>query len=984
MILMEKQLGSKLLFTLFLFGQVSFSFALNPKKAITQYSHNVWQAEDGLPQNSVNAMVHTQDGYLWLGTQEGLVRFDGVRFRVFNNKNTKGIRNSYVTALCVDKEGSLWIATNGGGLSQLKDGRFTTHSTDEGLSSRIVRSVYGSKDGSLWVGTGGEGLNLFKDGRFTTYSTKDGLPSNDVLAVYEDQKGTLWIGTEGGGLGRFKDGIFTVFTTKEGLSSNVVLSLYEDREENLWIGTRGGGLNRFKDGQFTLYTTKDGLTNNNVMTVREDRDGNLWIGTNGGGLNRFADGIFTSFTTKEGLSSDIVSSLWGEDKEGSLWIGTNGGGLNRLRDGKFLTYTTQEGLANNRVRPIYESHDGSVWIGTEGGGLNRLKDGRFTTYTTRDGLAGNDVRAIYEGRDGSLWIGTSGGLNRLKDGVFTTYTTKNGLVNDYVRALYEDEEGTLWIGTNGGLNQLNDGVFTTYTTKNGLPNNVVRTIYQTRKGSLWVGTNGGLNRFKDGMLTPFIPKDELSGQIVLSLYEDKSGTLWIGTNGVGLYRFKEDRLTAFTTKEGLFDDNVFQILEDGQENLWMSCNRGVFRVSRQELDDFAAGRISSITSIAYGAADGMKSGECDHASPGGFKTRDGKLWFATIRGVVVIDPSKIAVNRVIPPVAIEEFIVDRNAIELRKGTHLSAGSKNFEFHYAGLSLLAPEKVKFKYKLEGFEKEWIEAGTRRVAYYTNIPPGEYHFKVMVCNNDGVWNEAGASFAFYLKPFFHQTPYFYFLCAIGLVLLGVGSVRFRVKQLKAHERDLDLLVEERTKELKNVMGQLEKANRELEYLSLTDKLSEVANRRSFEIFLNQEWRRCAREGRPLSLIMADIDFFKAYNDTYGHLKGDECLKQVAGILKDAACRAGDLVARYGGEEFVVVMSFTDSQGAKVVAEKMRANLEKLSLPHSSSCMSGQVTISLGVATLIPDRESSRNDLILAADQALYQAKQSGRNCVVCVTL
>ena len=800
-------------FSLFI-GQPTISFALDPKKAITQYSHNVWQAESGLPQNSVNTMIQTRDGYLWLGTQEGLVRFDGVRFVVFNSKNVAGLKLNYITALFEDAQGTLWIGTNGGGVSRFKDGKFTNYSTDEGLSSRIVRSVYGSEDGSLWAGTGGGGLNRFKDGRFTIYGVKEGLPSNDVLVVFEDQKGTLWIGTEGGGLARFKDEAFTVFTTKEGLSSNVVLSLYEDHDGNLWIGTRDGGLNRYKDGRFAVYTTRDGLRSNNVMAVREDRDRSLWIGTNGGGLNRFANGKFTAFTTKEGLSSDIVSSLCGEDREGCLWIGTYGGGLNRLSDGKFLTFTTLEGLGNNRVRPIYESRDGSVWIGTEGGGLSRLKDGRFTTYTTRDGLAADDVRALYEGRDGCLWIGTSGGLNRLKDGAFSTITTKNGLVNDYVRALYEDREGNLWIGTNGGLNRLKDGVFTTITTKDGLTNNFIRIIYQAQDGSIWVGTNGGMNLFKGGSLTASTTIDQLSGLIVLCIYEDKSGTLWIGTQNAGLNRFKEGRLTAFTTNQGLYDDNVFQILEDGNENLWMSCNNGVFKVSKRELEDFTAGRIRSITSTAYGVADGMKSKECDHASPGGYKTRDGKLWFGTIKGAVVIDPSNMAGNRVIPPVTIEEFIVDKNAVELRGSPHLPAGSKNFEFQYTGLSLLAPDKVKFKYKLEGLDKDWMEAETRRAAYYTNIPPGNYRFRVTACNNEGVWNEAGADFGFYLKPYFYQTSYFYVLCGLGVVSLGLGGYRVRVRQLKAREKHLTRLVKERTIELQDANARAEEARRAAE--------------------------------------------------------------------------------------------------------------------------------------------------------------------------
>ncbi|PYP89293.1 MAG: hypothetical protein DMF61_03500 [Blastocatellia bacterium AA13] len=773
------------------------ALALDPRKAVTQYGHDFWQTEHGLPQNSVNAIAQTRDGYLWFGTQEGLVRFDGVRFTVFDIKNTKELKSSYITALFEDDSGSLWIGTNGGGLTKLRNGVFTTYNTTDGLAGQELRTISGGRDGDIWIGTAGRGLNRFKDGRFTTYTTRDGLSSNDVLAVYEDSDKTLWIGTEGGGLNRLKNGVFTVVTTKQGLESNVVMSLCGDRNGNLWIGTRGGGLNRFSGGQFTNYTIKDGLSSDSIMALREDRDGNLWIGTDGGGLNRFRGGAFSAFTTKEGLPSDIVGSLY-EDQEGSLWVGTNGGGLNRLKDAKFLTYTTLEGLVHNRVRPIYEANDGSIWIGTQGGGLSHLKDGSFTSTTSRTGLASNDVRAIYESRDGSLWIGSSGGLNRLKNGVFTTYKTKNGLVNDYVRALNEDREGNLWIGTNSGLNRFKDGVFTTYTTKEGLTNNFIRIIYQARDGSIWIGTSSGLNRFKDGKLTSIAGIDGLA-DTVLSLYEDSDNTLWIGTGQAGLRRLRDGKLEVFTTKDGLFDDSQYTILEDEQANLWMSCNKGVYRVSKRDLDDFAMRKISSIRSISYGVPDGMKSNECNAASPGGYKTRDGRLWFATIKGVAVIDPSNIAMNSLAPPVAIEEIVVDKNVIRPGEPNRLSAGSQSFEFHYTALSLLAPGKVLFKCKLEGFDKDWIEAGPRRVAYYTNISPGKYRFRVMACNNDGVWNEAGSALDFYLQPHFYQTYWFYGLCGFGVIVAGLGTFNIRIKRLKSREKDLVRRVDERTTEL-----------------------------------------------------------------------------------------------------------------------------------------------------------------------------------------
>jgi len=968
-----------------LITQCLYLLGLDPKKAITQYVHNVWKIEDGLPQNTVSAIVQTKDGYIWLGTEEGLALFDGVQFTVFDKRNTEEIKNNYIMTLYEDRKGNLWIGTRGGGLNRLRDGKFKSFTTKEGLSNDNVRSIYGDKEGNLWIGTRGGGLNRLRDGKFTTFTTKEGLSNNNVRSIYADKEGNLWIGTDGGGLNRLKDGKFITYTMKEGLSNNFVISIYEDREGSLWIGTNGGGLNMLKNGKFTIYTTKEGLSNNFVWSICEDREGSLWIATDGGGLNRLKSGKFTAYTTKEGLSDNSVRSIY-EDREGSLWIGTVGGGLDRLMDGKFTAYTTKEGLSNDSVWSIYEDRKENLWIGTKGGGLNRLKEGKFTNFTTKEGLSNDIVRSIYEDKEGSLWIGTfGGGLNRLKDGKFTAFTTKNGLSSDNVRSIYGDREGNLWIGTDGGgLNKLKNGKFTIYTTKEGLSNNFVWSICEDRDGSLWIGTDGdGLNRLKDGKFIAYTTKEGLSNNLVLSIFEDKEGDLWISTGGGGLNRLKDGKFTIYTTREGLFDDIVYTILEDGKENFWMSGNKGIFRVSKKELDDFSERKVESIACISYGRADGMQSSECNGGNqPAGWKSRDGKLWFPTLKGMAMIDPANIKINELPPPVVIERVLIDNESIDLNRYSKLSPGKKRFEFHYSGLSFLIPQRVKFNYKLEGFDEEWIDAGSHRTAYYTNIPPGHYRFRVIACNNDGIWNETGASIEFYLKPYFYQTILFYVLCGLSVVLISMGGYRLRVRQIKAKEKHLTVLVEERTKQLGKVMNQLERANQELEQLSMTDKLTAVANRRSFEAFLDREWRRCGREGLSLSLIMADIDFFKAYNDANGHPMGDECLKQVAGTIRNIIHRAGDLCARYGGEEFVVVLSNTDSRGANIVAEKLRGGIEELGIPHSNSCVSAYVTLSLGVSSMIPDRHSSLELLIKAADQALYQAKQKGRNRVVCV--
>jgi ligand-binding sensor domain-containing protein/signal transduction histidine kinase/CheY-like chemotaxis protein len=845
-----------------------FVFSLDPNKEITQYIADVWRIEQGLPQNSVGSIIQTRDGYLWLATQEGLVRFDGVRFRVYDKRNVAQLSNHWIWTICEDREGNLWIGTYGGGLVHLnsKDGKFTAYTKKHGLSDDYIGCTYEAHDGGLWIGTE-NGLNYMKNGTFTTYTTNQGLAYPRVWSVCEDREGNLWIGTYGGGLNRFKNGKFTTYSTKtgEGLSADHVLSIYEDREGRLWFGTYSG-LNRFKDGRFVSYTTKQGLSNDVVTSIYEDGEGILWIGTNGGGLNRLdlRDGQFnfTRYTTKQGLSYDIVDSIY-EDREGSLWIGTDGGGLNRLKDGKFSNFTEMQGLSDDMVNSIYEDRQGSLWIGTYGGGLNRFKDEKFTTYTKKHGLASNFIWVIYEDRQGNLWLGTSGnGLNRFKDGKFTAYTTDEGLSNDFVWAVCEDQKGSLWIGTDHGLNCMDrrdsiDGKFTitVYTTKHGLSGNYIVTILEDREGNLWIGTDGGgLNRLNrpDSIagtftFTPYTTEHGLSDDTVCAIYEDREGDLWLGTYG-GLNRMKDGKFKSVTVNDGLFDDTVFQIHEDDRANLWMSCNKGIFRVSKKELNDFFDGKRSRVNCVSYNENDGMKSRECNGGyQSAGCKSRDGKLWFPTIKGMVMIDPDHIKINRQPPPVKIEKIVGDNINIDLLHSYFaagekmvLSPGTEQFEIHYTGLSFLVPGKVRFKCKLEGFDKDWREVGTRRTAYYTKIPPGHYTFRVKACNNDGVWNETGTSISFYLEPYFYQTWWFYMLCALGAVFLAVGIYRLRVNQLTRHKMELERMVVERTTDLERKTNQLEqeiterkRAEEEAEQARVA---AEEANRAKSEFLAN----------------------------------------------------------------------------------------------------------------------------------------------------
>jgi PAS domain S-box-containing protein len=771
--------------------------ALDPSVAITQYGLSSWTTNDGLPQSSVSAIAQTRDGYLWFGTEEGLARFDGTRFAIFDKHSTPAFDGHNVNALLAARDGSLWIGGNGG-LTRYKDGKFTSYWKREGLQV-VVNSLAEGPDGSIWVAANASGVCRFHDGKFTSYTTSNGLPLDLIFSLFTAADGTLWIGTNGGGLSHFAHGTFTSYTMRDGLANNIVWAIHQDHAGDLWIGTNGG-LNRLHNGHLSTFTTADGLTNNSVKVIRQDHDGNLWIGTDGGGLNRYSNGKFTSIDQKQGLSDNSVVALQ-EDLEGSLWVGTLSGGVNELRPGKFVTISKSEGLSTDVVWSVREARDGSLLIGTDNG-FSRWKNGQMHTISSPGGLSSNVVRTVLDDRDGGLWIGTLDGLYHYDThGKLTVFhAMSSGLSHDMIRSLAQDREGNIWIGTRGGgLNRLRDGIFTVFNTKNGLASNLLFSIDQDADGTLWIATSGGVSLLKDGRFRNYTTRDGLSSDTVEVTYEDHDGAHWIGTYGGGLNRIKGGHITPITAKDGLFDDVVYTILDDGIGYLWMTCNRGIFRVSKKELNDFADHKIQRVHSISYGVADGMKNTECNGGFPGGWKGTDGRLYFSTSGGVASIHPAHVRLNTVAPKVRIEEVLLDETRMPAAASLSVGPGRHSLEIHYTALSFLAPQKVAFRYRLRGFSPEWTEAGNRRVAFYTNLPPGNYVFEVMGSNNDGVWSTAGNPLAIVQQPHFYQTKWFTSVVAVLIVALLSLLYFLRVAALRRRQRMLERLVHERTEQL-----------------------------------------------------------------------------------------------------------------------------------------------------------------------------------------
>jgi signal transduction histidine kinase/ligand-binding sensor domain-containing protein/CheY-like chemotaxis protein len=793
---------------LLLLGTPGTAAALDPGKAIAQYGRELWTTQHGLPHNSVRAFAQTADGYLWLGTQAGLARFDGVQFTSFDRFSTPELEHDHVLALAAGRDGSLWIGTSGS-LVRLKDGQFRRVTLPESPGELTVRAILEARDGTLWVGTQHGGLLRLQGSQITSYTTPQGLSNPFVRCLYEDAEGALWIGTDNG-LNRWQGGRMTSYTTLDGLPHNSVWSLAGGADGSLWIGTRLGGLSRLKDRRFRTYSTKDGLPNPIVLSLCEDRKRNLWIGTDGGGLSRLTAGKITSFGTKQGLSSSIVRALL-EDREGNIWIGTAGGGLHQLSEQRFTTYSSRsEGLSTDLVWSIHAGRDGAMWVGTAGGGLNRLQDGAFTAVAIAGEPRSAFVWPVYEDRESRLWVGVEGGRLHCRTG---------GRWIDYPRpgdpafpakftSILQDGYGDVWIGAAGDkLYRFRNNRFQVFGAAEGFSADTVRALAEDQEGSLWIATNRGLIRRQNEQFLTYTRRDGLSTNRITSLYPGRNGALWIGTRDGGLNVLRDGKFSAYTTKNGMPDDSVYSIVEDDRGDVWITCRRGLFRLSQSTL---TAGSRQKVVFESFESARGIRNTEFNYgAQPASVRSPDGRLWFPTYGGVVTIDTVNTTVNSLPPPVLIQEMIVDRRPIDIAQNARVAPGEGNLTFHYSALSYRSPKKVRFRYKLEGFEKDWTDAGMRRSAYYTNLPPGTYRFHVAAANSDGIWNEEGASIRFTLAPHFYQTMWFY--VATGLLIAAAGGAAYqrRVRALYSRERWLEASVALRTEELQREVAERKQA-------------------------------------------------------------------------------------------------------------------------------------------------------------------------------
>jgi ligand-binding sensor domain-containing protein/signal transduction histidine kinase len=835
--------------------------AFAQRKSIKQYVHQIWTTENGLPQNSASSIVQTHDGYIWFATQEGLARFDGVEFRVFDRTNTKELPSSWFVRMKEDSAGGLWARPTGyaPGMVRYHDGVFTMYDTSNGLPHNRVINWENDRHGTMWLGTPG-GLAEFKDGKFLTYTVRNGLPSDTVFGLGLDSKENLWISTRGG-LARLAGGKIEKMTGGKEFPDTTFLQLggpsniYEDRHGTIWMATPTHLLS-YSGGVATRYEKKSVLSNPNIRAIHEDAKGTLWIAT-AGGLNSFAGGRFTRYNVSGDPDENDIFQIR-EDREASLWLAT-GKGIARFADGVFERYDRENGLTDNAVQDILIDKEGSIWVSTFGGGVDRFRDEKFVTYSSKVGLSYDNVESVIEDRTGAIWVGTSfGGLNRLKDGAITVFENTQGLPFVDVRALGEDKQGTIWIGSGRGFHTIRNGAISKVsvtldgspkiepgpfllkrsgewlvTTRNklllrnganftvvtsigdeSLAKNNIRSLFEDSRGTIWISTEDALYWYRNGNLEKTGPRQGFTAAWVMCYYEDREGIVWLGASDAGLFRFKDGKFVNISPRQGLFDYVAYTVFEDKAGYLWMSSNRGVFRVSKKELNDVADGKAQSVTCNSYGTADGMESRECNGGyAPSGFQLHDGRLCFSTTRGLAVVNPADIRLNRIPPPVVIDRFLVEGERESATESVQVPAGKSRFEFHYAGISFAGSKEVRYKYQLVGLDEGWFDAGSRRDAYYTHLDPGEYTFRVIAANSDGIWNEKGASVSFVLEPHFYQSAWFIGLAAFAFLTVGPSFYLYRMRSMKKRRAELEQLVQVRTGELQKTVTNLKETQTQL---------------------------------------------------------------------------------------------------------------------------------------------------------------------------
>lgn len=947
-----------------------------------------WTTREGLPHNSVNALAQTADGYLWLATWEGVARYNGREFKVFGRETIPELGDVAMRELHVDSEGTLWVGGVRGDILKYSGNRWQSLPPAPGF----INALQVDTRGRLWVGQESRGLlRIDPDGTRVRIGREQGLPGDSVFDLALDAEGRVWVATSGG-LAEVLDERAQALPHLEGEGSATVLGLGLDRAGRLLLATaRGAFRARGRDPAQGFDSLHPQLHSTSVFRIVESADGGLWLGLSTEGLVRLDGEHLQRFGTHDGLPNGRVLSLL-LDREGALWTATNGG-LLRLGLAPFSSLTSAQGLTDNFVRAVLRDSSGSLWFGT-GRGLNHWRRGRFEPLDDPQ-LATLSVLSLAEGGDGDLLVGSfDRGVLRLREGrVVEQIDTSRGLPSNQIRALLRDRRGRVWIGTIGGLALFDPGSGRAERLQPGPAGEFVIALAEDAQGTIWIGTPQGLDRITGDQpiaAGPALPADTRS---LFAINPEEGGqALWLASDrGLLHLHVASGTVGRIGPAQGLPMEKVFHAVADGAGHLWLSSNRGAVRIRREEAKAVLRGQTPRLFAEVFDEAHGMASSQCNTGSPAAALGPEGGIWIATAVGVAHIKAEQLEERTAqVPPTVIESVTAEGRELALDGSpAQLPPGTSRIGFSVAGLGYVMPERIHYRYRLEGFDREWVERGRLHAVEYTNLPPGAYTLRTQAAYVGSPWASQEARFEFEIEPFFWQRAWVQALGVLLALLLGYLVFRLRVRALRQRARELQHAVARKTAELRASTDQLLAADAEksrlLEQLrehaeaferqAREDALTGLANRRVFDQTLAHEFRRARRTGTPLCLAMIDIDHFKRINDGYSHAAGDAVLVAVAGVMREQ-CREMDVLSRWGGEEFGLLLPHTRREDALRVCERLRVAFAALTFEDIDPQLRVSVSIGLADEAGLETHES----LLARADQALFTAKREGRDRVV----
>jgi diguanylate cyclase (GGDEF)-like protein len=946
-----------------LFTQYSAYASIKSPLPLDDYYKQTWTTHDGLPHNSIHDLAQSSDGYLWIATWEGLVKFNGRKFAVFPRVSIAGLSSSGVLSLATNDDGRLIVTGARGGISERKN----NHWVAQKPSGNMINAIIYDKKQGYWFSP--EKAGLIYRNQHTQHDTII-IPKVTVSNILQDAYNQVWAATT--------TGLYLVdnkkqvkhFTLKDGLPNSRVYEIISTQNKQIIVGT-AQGLYILKEDHF--YPFIPALQHEAITGLFEDSNQDLWIGTIGKGLYRYSDLGLEHINDTDGLPNNRVSIIY-QDNEGSIWVGTNSG-LFRLREAPFITFTTKQGLLGNFVRTVLAHSDGSLWVGSSKG-LNKIVQHKTSAILPVNTSKPSYILSLAEGKSGEVFAGSATqGVFKVAQGQLKPYlTVADGLPNNEIRSMLYDSKDNLWIGTAVGLVKRDkQGELHDFSKDNNLLDNYIMAITEDKKGRIWVGTRNGVVMYGQQDVKRYPIREQFDARFVFGLFVD-GNIMWLATDR-GLIKLNPStgKMVIVKQENGLPVDKIFQILIDNERDFWLTSNRGIIRFNEYEIYKVISDTNSMIKYDLYREGDGLLSSQANGGSnPTASIHNDGSLWFSTAYGVSQVTRERL--NRIADkkiPLVIEKVIVDGKEIDLPASGRLllPAGSSRIAIYFAGIGFLMSEHIEYQTQLVGFDHSWLNKGNQTYSEFTNLPPGDYTFKMRAKYPNGIWHEKTVTLPFTIDAFFWQTPWFKWLVGILLVTLLYSLYRYRITRIKTNENKLKSLVNLQTLAI-------QKQKELFEFQASHDQLTGLHNRRAFDAWADVDFKQAQQQGNPLSLAILDIDYFKRVNDGYSHIIGDKAIQKVATLLKELADKSQYKIkiARWGGEEFTLLIS-ADKNQAFEFCDYVRAKIETYDFSEISLGLKITVSIGLTDNQAVSDYEK----MLCRADQALYYAKHHGRNQV-----